>query len=147
MPETKTKDWVTPVVIVLGAGGIATGLYFALRKPPGISPGGVIRATFTFDYLGDEKDYVLLVRFGYYKIILGKDWFDPEEGLDQFTKRVPLPGPDSYKFNVDCVIPDGAKPDTYDAEGSILTPEMAPGKDWILRVFKKSALTVRKEET
>ena len=145
--ETRTRDWVTPIVITLGAGAVGTGLYLALRKAPGVSPGDIIRATFTFDYLDDEADYVLLVRFGYYRQVLGKDWFDPEEGLDQFIKEAHLPSPGSYEFTVDCVIPDGAKPDTYDAEGSILTPEMEPGTDWIQRVFKKGVLTVRKEES
>jgi hypothetical protein len=143
-PAKKT-DWVPIVGIGLGGAGLGLGLWLFLRKPPGVSPGDVVRAHFTFDYLGDAGDYVLLIRFGYHRLSGLIDWFDPEEGMDRYMLPVSLPGPDTYEFDVDCTIPDGAKATTYDAEGSILTPEMEPGQDWLYRVFKDKAITVRKE--
>lgn len=153
MAETKTPtrlpaketNWLVPVAVVLGGAGIATGLYFYMKKPSGLDPGGKVRAHFTFDYLGAGGNYVLLVRFGWHRVIVGVDWFDPEEGMDRYTKAITLAGPDTYEFDVDCRIPDGAKASTYDAEGSVLTPDMEAGKDWIKRVFTDKAITVRKE--
>lgn len=145
MPEPKTKDWVTPVVVVLGAGGIAAGLYLALRKPPGVSRGGIIRAHFSFNYYGISADYILLVRFGYHRLSGLIEWFDPEEGMDRYILAVSLLAPDSYEFDVNCRVPDTAPVRSYDAEGSILTPDMELGKNWILRVFKDKAISVRKD--
>ena len=142
-PEKKT-DWVVPTAIVLGGTGIIAGLYFYTKKPPGIDPGDKIRAHFTFDYLGDGGAYILLVRFGNHRISTLFDWFDPVGGLE-FTRSVNLSGPDSYEFDVDCVLPDGTPARTYDAEGSVLTPDMQPGEDYLLRVFKDKAITVRKD--
>ena len=145
MAEVKEKkDWLPVVAIGLGAAGAATGLILWMRKPPGASPGDVIRAHFKFDYVGEGGNYVLLVRFGWHRVIVGVDWFDPEEGMDSYTKAVTLAGPDTYEFDVNCRIPDGAKASTYDAEGSILTPDMEAGKDWVKRVFTDKAITVRK---
>ncbi len=142
-PERKT-DWLIPTAVILGGAGVAGGLYLYMKKPPGVSPRDTIRARFTFDYTGQGGSYVLLVRFGYHRLSGLLDWFDPEEGLDRYTKPVNLGSPDSYKFDVDCLLPDGAAARTYDAEGSILSPDMRPGQEWILRVFKDKAITVRK---
>jgi len=145
MAEVKEKkDWMPVVALGLGGAGVVAGLYFFLKKPPGVSPSDVVRAHFRFDYVGEGGSYVLLVRFGWHRVLLGVDWFDPEEGMDRYTKAVTLQEPNTYEFDVDCRIPDGAKASTYDAEGSILTPDMQPGEDWILRVFKDKAITVRK---
>lgn len=138
----KKVDWVPVAAVGMGAVAVGLGLYFYMKKPPGVSPGEVVRAHFAFDYLGEGGDYVLLIRFGYHRL---PEWFDPEEGLDRYMLDVSLPGPDTYEFDVDCVIPDGTPARTYDAEGSILTPEMEPGQDWILRVFTDKAITVREE--
>ena len=143
-PEKKT-DWLVPTAVVLGGTGIAAGLFFWMKKPPGVDPGDKVRAHFTFDYLGDGGSYILLVRFGYHRVSGLFDWFDPEEGMDRYTKSVSLPGPDAYEFDIDCVIPDSAPARSYDAEGSILTPGMQPGQDWLWRVFKDKAITVRKD--
>ena len=144
-PPKKKVDWLPPVAIGLGAVGVAAGLYFFMKKPPGVSPSDTVRAHFTFNYIGDGGSYVLLIRFGWHRVVLGIDWFDPEEGMDKYIKAVTLEGPDTYEFDVDCRIPDGAKASTYDAEGSILAPEMEPGQEWIIRAFKDKALTVLKE--
>jgi len=141
--EAKKVDWVPVAAVGLGGAALAAGLYFFTKKPPGVEPGGEVQAHFKFDYLGEGGDYVLLVRFGYHR---AAGWFDPEEGLDNFTLPVTLPGPDIYEFDVDCILPDGTPARTYDAEGSILTPEMELGQDWILRVFKDKAITVREAE-
>lgn len=133
-------EWGTIAALGAGAAAIGLGVYFWTKKPPGVSPGERIRAHFIFDYLGVGGDYVLLVRFGYHRLA---NWFDPEEGMDRYMLDVGLPGPDAYDFDVDCAIPGGAPARSYDAEGSILTPEMVPGHDWILRVFTDKAITVR----
>ena len=143
-PEKKT-DWLVPTAVVLGGAGIAVGLYFYTKKPSGVDPGDTIRARFVFDYLGSGGSYLLLVRFGTYRVILGVDWFDPVGGLDRFTRTVNLPGPDSYQFDLSCRIPAGTSAGTYDAEGSVLSPDMSPGLDWIIRHFTKQAINVRKE--
>lgn len=144
MAEPK-KDWVPVAAVGVGAAAIGLGVYFWTRKPPGVSPGEVVRAHFKFDYLGEGGNYVLLVRFGYYQPPYMPFGFDEEEKMGHHTLEITLPEPLTYEFNLDCVIPDGAPARTYDAEGSILTPEMEPGKDWIIRVFKKGAVTVREE--
>jgi len=144
-PPKEKKDWLPVAAIGIGGAGLALGLYLYMRKPAGVSPGGKVRAHFSFDYLGEGGDYVLLVRFGYHHLSGLIDWFDPEEGMDRYMLEVSLPGPDTYEFDVDCQIPDGAPARTYDAEGSILAPEMEPGQEWILRVFTDKAITVREE--
>ena len=148
MVETKAPekkgDKLSAVAVAIGGVGIAAGLYFYMKKPAGVDIGDTIRAHFGFDYLGGGGNYILLVRFGYHRLSGLITWFDPEEGLDRYTKPVALSGPDSYEFDVDCILPDGTPARTYDAEGSILTPDMQPGQDWILRVFKDKAITVRK---
>lgn len=128
MPETKTKDWVTPVVVVVGAGGIAAGLYLALRKPPGISPGQSVKATFQFDYLGSGGTYVLQVWFG--------DNFPGQWFIHVFgsSKSVSLPGPDNYQFDLDVPVPLGTKPQRYDAEALVRTPQMGEFEYLIKRV-------------
>jgi len=148
MLETKTvvkKGSTLPALVVgLGTVGVAAGLLLFLKKPPGVSAGDTVRAHFKFDHLGDGGDFILLVRFGWYKPWYLPFGFDPEEGLDSYTKAVTLEGPGTYEFDIDCVIPDGAKASTYDAEGSILSPGMEPGQDWLTRFFTKKAITVRK---
>jgi len=139
------KDWLVPTAVVLGGAGIAAGLYFYMKKPPGVDVGDVIRAHFKFDYSGEGGSYRLLVRFGWYQPWYMPTGFDQEEGMDRYTKEVNLQGPDSYEFDLDCVIPTGVKASTYDAEGSILSLGMEPGKDWIERVFAKNVFTVRKD--
>jgi len=129
-----------PVVVVGAVGALGLGLYLYSRKEPVavVVPGDVIRAHFTFDYLGNGGDYVLLVRFGHHY----PEFFEPETGFNHYTLPITLPGPDTQEFDVNCIIPDGTPAKTYDAEGSILRPEMEPGADWIRRVFKDKALTV-----
>lgn len=143
MPETKTKDWVTPVVIVLGAVGITTGLYIALRKPLGISPGKSFQATFKFDYLGEGGTYILQVHLG--KIYLG-GIFDHVEGLG-WSKEVLLAGPDSYEFSFECTLPMGTASKTYDGEAGIRLPgPWDPPYDYIAGpIYKEGAVQVRKE--
>jgi len=140
--EEKASNWLLPAAVIVGGTGIAVGLYFYMRKPPGVDPGDKVRAHFGFGYQGNGGSYILLVRFGYHRISGLFDWFDPEEGL-LFSKQISLPGSDSYEFDVDCVIPDGTPDRSYDAEASILSLDMQPGQDWILRVFKDKAITVR----
>ena len=144
--ELKQKtNWLVPTAVVLGGAGIAAGLYFYMKKPPGVDTGDTIRAHFTFKYSGDGGDYLLLVRFGWYQPWYMPTGFDQEEGMDRYIKEVSLGSPKTYEFDLDCVIPTGVKPDTYDAEGSILSPGMEPGEDWIERVFAKNVFTVRKD--
>jgi len=144
MAEEKT-DWLVPAAVILGGAGIAAGLYFYMKKPPGLDQGGVAGARLTFDYRGAGGDYILLIRFGYHRLSGLIDWFDPEEGMDRYTLTVSLPGPDSYEFDIDCQIPNSAPTRSYDAEASILTTSMQPGLDWMLRIFKDKAINVRKD--
>ena len=145
MPPVKEKEkkvsWLPIAAVGVGVAAVGFGLYFYTKKPPGVYPRDIIRAHFKFDYLGDGGDYVLLVRFGW----RGVFGFDPEEGMDKYMLAVSLPEPDTYEFDIDCEIPMGAKPSTYDAEGSILTPEMVPGQDWIKRVFADKVIVVKEE--
>lgn len=146
--KAEKRDILTPIAIGIGTVGLGLGAYLFLKKPPGASPGDTVRAHFNFKYSGPGGDYILLVRFGYHRSVLGVDWFDPEEGMDRYTLLVSLPPPiylepSVYEYSIDCVIPDAAPKRSYDAEGSILTPQMEPGQDWILRVFKDKAINVR----
>lgn len=141
MPEAKT-DWVTPAVIVLGAGGIAAGLYFALKKPPGVSPGESFEVTFKFDYLGDGGAYVLQVHLG--KLYTG-GIFDHVEGLS-WSETVTLPGPDSYEFSFVCDLPMGTDPKTYDGEAGIRMPNIPwdPPYNYLAGpIYKNGAVQVR----
>lgn len=140
MVETR-RDWVPAVTIGLGAIGIGAGIYFFLKRPEGVLPGDTVRASFSFDYLGLGGSYVLLVRFGWRYPIGGG--FNPEEGLDRYMRNITLSGPDTYQLDVDCLIPDTVKASTYDAEGSILTPTMLPGQDWIIRHFADKVFEVK----
>jgi len=133
-------DWLVPAALLVGGAGVAAGIYFYMKKPPGVDPGDRIKAHFSFVFRGDGGSYILLVRFGYHRI---SDWFDPEEGLDRYTAPVNLPGPGSYEFDVVCILPDGTPARVYDAEGSVLSPSMQPGQEWLIRVFKDKAITVR----
>lgn len=128
MPNTKTKDWVTPAVLIIGAGGIAAGLYLVLKKPPGLSPGESVKATFQFDYLGGGGTYVLQAWFG---ANFPGQWFIHVFGG---SMTVFLPGPDSYQFDLDIVIPLGTKAQRYDAEALIRTPQMGEFEYLIKRV-------------
>lgn len=139
----KKTDWVTPAVIVLGAGGIAAGLYFALKKPPGISPGESFKVTFKFDYLGGGGTYILQVHLG--KLYLGQV-FDHVEGLG-WSKQVTLPGPDSYEFSFNYPLPMGTDPKTYDGEAGIRLPDIPwdPPYNYLFGpVYKSGAVEVRK---
>lgn len=136
------KDWVTPAVIVLGAGGIAAGLYFALKKPPGVSPGESFKVTFNFDYLGEGGAFVLQVHLG--RLYAG-NIFDHIEGLG-WSKQVTLPGPDSYEFSFNCNLPMGTDPKTYDGEAGIRMPNIPwdPPYNYIAGpVYKSGAVQVR----
>ena len=145
MPETKTaKDWVTPTVIFLGGASVLTGLFLFLRKPPGLSPGEKINAAFSFNYFGEVAPYSLSVRFGYYHPFYLPFGFDEEETLGHHRLEIQLTSPNSYEFTIAVTIPDGAKAGSYDAEAAILTPDMKIGQEWLIRVYNKQVLTVRK---
>lgn len=129
--------------LIVGAGAVAMaglGIYLWMRKPPGVSPGEKVIAHFKFDYLGDGGLYTIQMRLGYHRLA---NWFDPEEGLLWYYD-INLVEPDTYEFDLACLIPDGTPARTYDAEASIRTPDMPP-EDRLIRVFKDKAVTVRKE--
>lgn len=134
----KEKDWVTPVAVLGGGAALALGALMIFKKPPGFDPGDVFIAKFKFDYIGDGGLYVIQVRLGYKRTSF---WFDPEEGL-LWHEQVELPVSDTYNFELECVIPDGAEARTYDAEGSIRTPYMT-SEQRLIRVFKEKAITIR----
>lgn len=138
------NDRVVPLVLGAGAVGlVGLGLYFWLKKPPGISPGDTIVAQFNFNYHRIGGDYILLTRFGWYKPWYLPLGFDEEETLGHHILAISLTKPDSYKYNYNITIPDAARPGTYDVEGAILRPGMEPGKDWIIRAYQKEVINVR----
>lgn len=140
MVQEKKVNWVPVAAVGIGVATVGLGVYFWTKKPPGVSPGGVVRARFKFDYLGEGGTYVIQLRLGYHRL---PGWFDPEEGL-LWYKEIELPEPGTYEDDLECVIPDGAPARTYDAEGSIRTPDIPP-EDRLLRVFIDKAVTVREE--
>lgn len=137
--ETREKrDWVTPVAIGLGAVGIGAGLWFFLKKPPGVPAGGTAIAHFKFDYLGGGGTYVLQVSFG--KVRWIEPFFDHVEGLT-WMPEVTIPSSDTYEFDVECDIPIGTTPGEYDAEALIRTPEM-DWLDYLIKDVKKGAIRI-----
>jgi len=137
--EEKKKDWVPIAAIGLGGVAIAASLFFFMKKPPGVDPGGEVRAHFSFDYLGEGGTYILQVSLGHVRIM--EPWFDHVEGMTWY-KEVELPGPDTYGFNFDFDIPAGTDAGTYDGEALIRTPEM-DWLDYLIKKVTKGAITVR----
>lgn len=141
MPATDVKrDWVPAVAIVLGGGALALGLYFYTKKPPGVSPADIIRARFTFDYLGGGGTYVIQVSFGR---IYPFGIFDHVQGLT-WEREIELPGPDKYVEDLDCELAMAIEPGSYDAEALIRTPEMDPFQ-YIIKFLTQEAINVREE--
>jgi len=141
--ELKQKtDWLVPTAVVLGGAGIAAGLYFYMKKPPGVDPGGSFDVTFNFDYLGEGGIFVLQVHLG--KLYVGSI-FDHVEGLG-WSKQVTLAGPDSYEFKINCILPMATDPKIYDGEAGIrAVGPWDPPYDYIAGpVYKNGAVEVRK---
>ena len=136
-PAKEKRDWVPIAAVGGGAAAVGLGLYFFMKKPPGVSPGNTFTAQFTFYYSGEGGSYILQVYLGHL-YTLGV--FDHVEGLD-WHPQVDLPEPGTYKFDVDCDLPVGTEPDTYDAEAGI----REPGSGWLdfeIVVYKKGAVRV-----
>lgn len=136
--EEKKVNWVPVVAVGVGVTAVGLGYYLYTRKPPGVEPGGDVRARFKFDYLGEGGDYVIQVSFG---ILYPLDIFDHIEGMT-WQREIELAGPDTYEFDLDCEIPPGTAAKQYDAEALIRTPEMDTF-DYLIRRFTKRAITVR----
>ncbi len=146
MADVKQKrDWQTPALLAIGATGLGAGLYFFLKKPPGVDPGDIVLAQFEFDYLGPAGDYVLSVRFGDWKPWYLPFGFDPYPELE-FTGLITVPGPGTHEFDLECVIPEfGIRARTFDAEAALLLPGTTIEDGWIegTRIYKESAIKVR----
>lgn len=136
-PKEK-KDWLPVVAVGAGVVGAGVGLYLFLKKPAGWKPGSVIKAHYTFDYLGSGGTYVIQTSFGH--VIIVSPWFNHIEGLI-FTQEIELPSPDSYTFDLDCKLPIGTSPGVYDAESLIRTPEMDQF-NYLIKVVTQSAIRV-----
>lgn len=141
----KKVNWV-PIAACVGGGGVLVlGIWLALRKV-GVKPGGTIRAHYKFTYIGEPTqepaNYVLQVRFGW--LILGEPlpWFNPSEGM-LWTLPISLTGPGECEFDVDCLIPIGAKAGTYDAETQIKLPDQEESQ-YIIRELYDNAIKVEK---
>ena len=141
----KKVNWV-PIVAVAGGGGLlALGIWLALREV-GVKPGGTIRAHYKFDYLGEPTqepaNYVLQVRLGW--MVWGEPipWFKPTEGM-KWALDISLTGPGECEFDVDCLIPIGASPGTYDAEAQIKLPDQEESR-YIIRELYDNAVKVEK---
>lgn len=137
MAEEK-KDWITPVAIVGGVALTGLGLYFFMRKPPGIDPGDTFQAAFAFDYKGEPCGYTFQVWLGTW---VSGSWFDHAEGY-MWTKEEYLPGEGHYEVIVDCTIPETTRKQTYDAEAIIRLPSQQP-LEYIEVVRTKGVVTVR----
>jgi len=138
MVAIRRIDPVTAIAVVGGTVAVGAGLWFLLKKPPGVSPGETIAAHFKFDYSGEGGAYVLQVYFG--SSLVG-GWFNHVFG---FTMDVELPSPGTYEFDMMCVIPLGTKAQKYDAEALIRTPDMAEF-DYLIKKVTDGAIEVRKE--
>ncbi len=135
------RDTGTAVAIGVGALTLGVGIYFLSRKPPGVDPADEVQLKFVFEYTGPGGTFVLGLRFGKPLLLIP---FVSERSLGEYELEVELPGPDVYEVPWTITLPDGARPGIYDAEASILEPEMELGKDYLIKVIKKSALNVRK---
>lgn len=143
----KQTDFITPAAIVLGVGGLGFGIYYIMKKPPGIDPGDQVTAIVKFDYDGpsDEIPYVISIRFGNHDpVYYPFGGFDPQGSLEYHDFDITLSGPGSYEYEIPIDIPPDAKAGTWDAECFIRYPEQTLGHDWIVRVFQDNAITVRK---
>ncbi len=134
-PKEK-KDWLPIVAVGTGVVGVGIGLYLYLRKPAGFKAGSVVKAHYTFDYLGSGGTYVIQTSFGH--VVIVSPWFDH---IFTFTQEIELPSSDSYTFDLDCKIPVGTSPGVYDAESLIRTPEMGQF-DYLIKVVTQSAIKV-----
>jgi hypothetical protein len=140
-PTKEKKDWIPALAI--GGGGLALGfgLWFFLKKPPGIDPGDSFMARFTAVYSGEPGiPYVLQISFG-------TKWplvpvFDREETMPLCTMEVIPETTGPQQWDMTCEIPETAKPHQYDAEALIRTPDMGD-RDYLVKVYKEAAITVR----
>ena len=141
----KERNAGTAIAIGAGALTLGAGLFFLLKRPKGVDPGDILPVTFQFEYLGSGGAFVLVLRFGWYKPPTFPLGFDQEETMGPHELDIDLPGPDTYEVSWEITIPEGARIGNYDAEASILTPDMEIGHDWIIRSFLKNAIVVRKQ--
>ncbi len=107
MAASKT-DWAGTAVLSVALGGVAFGAYSLLKGKPGVSPGGDMTATFSFDYSGQGGSYKLQVK--YRKSILGIPTYTME-----FSDTVSLTKAGHYKFVVDTPIDEAADKGKYKA--------------------------------
>lgn len=141
-PKKEKTDWLPLAAVGLGGAGLAAGLYFFMKKPPGIDPGDSFTARFKVTYAGPPgQTYVI-------QVSLGEKWplvplFDREETIPVFTAEVQTTGEISYEWDLVCELPETAKPHKYDAEALIRTPEMSD-RDYLIKVYKEEAVVVRK---
>jgi hypothetical protein len=142
-PTKEKKDWIPLVAVGVGGAGLAFGLWFFLKKPPGIDPGDSFTAKFSAVYAGEPgTPYVIQVSFG-------TKWplvpvFDREETIPVYTQEVIPQTTGQQHWDMECVLPETAKPHQYDAEALIRTPEMGD-RDYLVKVYKEAAITVREK--
>lgn len=139
------KERDVGTAIAIGAGGLALGaglFLFLSGRAKGVDPSDNVPVKFVFKYLGPGGTFVLGLRFGKPFPVIG---FVGERSMGDHELEIELLEPDVYEVPWIITLPDGAKPGNYDAEATILTPEMELGKDFIIRVFQKSAINVRKQ--
>ena len=144
----KKGDWVTPVALVGGGVMLLGGAYLILKKPPGVKPGGTVKAVFGFDYAEDEGDFVFQVSLG--NILVFEPWFDHLPGMTFVkTETIPASPLDSNGFHipqrqaveVECPLPAATVAKAYDAEALIRTPSMAEF-DYLVKKVTKDAVRV-----
>ncbi len=131
------KDLVPTVAVAVGAAALIGGAYYFAKKPGGVDPGDSFKVKFSFTYLGVGGDYVL-------QVSLGRIWpfiFDHVEGLTWEKQVTLIPG--KAEFEMECELPQGTDPKTYDGEALIRTPEMGRF-DSLVKVTTQGAIVVRK---
>jgi len=111
-----------PLAIGVGVLGLAAGVYFYMKKAPGVAAGSVLMARFKFTYSGKGGTYVIQASLGTQDVVF-QFIFNHVEGLT-WSREIQLTDANTYTEELECPIPMGAKQKAYDAEALIRTPSM-----------------------
>ena len=126
MVETR-KDYTTPIVLAGALGAMGLGAYL-MFWPKGSKPGGIVTATFEFDYSGNGGIYILQLSLGDIRLF---GIFDHIDGMTWRRDMVlsvydeagnELEKPIRFKEEFEFQLPGATKPRRYDAEAGIRVP-------------------------
>lgn len=137
MPQTQTRDWVTPLAVIGGGLALVTGVFLIFRKKGQVEVGDTLLATFHFDYFGPQEVYIFRVTMGYLGWT-GIDFYENETTRRGYESLLP-PCIDwqRQEIVVEYEIPLAGPSDT-DIEFSIRysTEDIVPG----MRVIARNAV-------